>query len=72
MIVIPEKADEPRHRPNPLPSAPPKAKPKLVAFPKLKRAADYSREPMTEAEMVHFNSDAVGLGGRCSPNSNPS
>jgi hypothetical protein len=25
-------------------------------------AADYSREPMTEAEMVHFNSDAVGLG----------
>jgi hypothetical protein len=30
---------------------PPKAKLK-AAFPKLKRAADYSREQMTEAEMV--------------------
>jgi hypothetical protein len=60
-IVVPEKAVEP-----PPPSPPvlvdtPKAKPKL-AFPKLKRAADYSRAPMTESEMVHFNSDAVGLG----------
>ena len=28
----------------------------------MKRAADYSREPMTVAEMVHFNSEAIGLG----------
>jgi hypothetical protein len=61
-IVIPEKPLE-LVPPLPLPpaTAPAKAHPK-VAFPKLKRAADYSREPMTEAEMVHFNSDAVGLG----------
>jgi hypothetical protein len=59
MIVIPEKAIEP---PPPPPAAtPPKAKPK-TPFLKLKRSADYSREPMTEAEMVHFNSDTVGLG----------
>jgi hypothetical protein len=61
MIVIPEKAIEAPPSPPPLPADPPKAKPK-AAFPKLKRAADYSREPMTEAEMVHFNSDKVGLG----------
>jgi hypothetical protein len=59
MIVIPEKTADPLSPPPP--AIPPKAKSKLV-FPKLKRAADYSREPMTEAEMVHFNSDAVGLG----------
>ena len=61
MIVIPEKAIEAPPSPPPLPADPPKAKPK-AALPKLKRAADYSREPMTEAEMVHFNSDKVGLG----------
>jgi hypothetical protein len=61
IIVVPEKPAEPLPSPPPLPAAPPKAKSKL-AFPKLKRAADYSREPMTEAEMVHFNSDTVGLG----------
>jgi len=60
-IVIPEKPPEPAPPPQPPPTAPAKANPK-VAFPKLKRAADYSREPMTEAEMVHFNSDVVGLG----------
>jgi hypothetical protein len=53
-IVIPEKAVEP-------PPSPAPAGPKLT-FPKLKRAADYSRAPMTETEMVHFNSDSVGLG----------
>jgi hypothetical protein len=62
-IVIPEKAVEPPPPP-PAPADTPKAKPKL-AFPKLKSAADYSRAPMTETEMVYFNSDAVGL-GRCS------
>jgi hypothetical protein len=61
MIVVPEKADGPAPSTQPAPTAQSKANPKL-AFPKLKRAADYSREPMTEAEMVHFNSDAVGLG----------
>ncbi len=60
-IVIPEKATEPAPAPQPTVDALPKLNPK-VGFPKLKRAADYSREPMTEAEMVHFNSDAVGLG----------
>lgn len=33
-----------------------------VVHSKLKRAADYSRAPMTEAEMIHFNSDSVDLG----------
>ena len=61
MIVIPEKPAEPLPPPLPPPAVSPKAKPKLM-FPKLKRAADYSRAPLTEAEMVHFNSDAVGLG----------
>lgn len=61
MIVIPEKAVEPPPPPPPPPAIPPKAKLKLV-FPKLKKSADYSRAPLTEAEMVHFNSDAVGLG----------
>jgi hypothetical protein len=61
MIVIPEMAAEPAPLPQPPPTAPPKANPKL-GFPKLKRATDYSREPMKAAEMVHFNSDAVGLG----------
>jgi hypothetical protein len=61
MIVILEKAVEPPPPPQPSPAAPPKVSPKL-AFPKLKKAADYSREPMTEAEMVHFNSAAIGLG----------
>ena len=61
MIVISEKAAELTPPPQPLAAAPPKANPKL-AFPKLKRAADYSREPMTVAEMVHFNSEAIGLG----------
>jgi hypothetical protein len=61
MIVIPEKAVEPPPPPSPPPAIPPKAKPKLV-FPKLKRAADYSRAPLTEPEMIHFNSDKVGLG----------
>jgi hypothetical protein len=28
---------------------------------RLRRETDDSREPMTEAEMIHFNSDAVGL-----------
>jgi hypothetical protein len=60
-IVIPEKAVEPAPPPFPVPLDMPKAKPKLM-FPKLKRAADYSRAPMTETEMVHFNSDTVGLG----------
>ena len=60
-IVIPEKAFEPPPPPQPHPAVPPKAKP-IKAFPKLKKAADYSREPMTEAEMVHYNSGAVGLG----------
>jgi hypothetical protein len=60
-IVIPEKAVESPPPPLPAPADMPKAKPKLV-FPKLKRAADYSRAPMTETEMVHFNSDSVGLG----------
>ena len=61
MVVIPEKAAEPTPSPQPPPSAPPKVKTKLV-IPKLKKAADYSREPMTEVEMIHFNSDAVDLG----------
>jgi hypothetical protein len=62
VIVVPEKAVELPPPPQPPPAmAPPKTKPKLV-IQKLKKAADYSREPMTEAEMVHFNSDAVGLG----------
>jgi hypothetical protein len=61
MIITPKKAAEPLPPPQPLLAVPPKAKPKLV-FPKRKRADDYSREPMTEVEMVHFNSDAVGLG----------
>lgn len=60
-IVIPEKGFEPPPPPSPVPADMPKAKLKL-AFPKLKRAADYSRAPMTETEMVHFNSDTVGLG----------
>jgi hypothetical protein len=60
-IVIPEKAPEPPAPPDPPATAPTRTHPKAV-FPKLKRAADYSREPMTEAEMVHFNSDAIGLG----------
>jgi hypothetical protein len=60
-IVIPEQSVEPPPLPQSLPAVSPKVKPKLV-FPKLKRAADYSRAPLTEAEMVHFNSDAVGLG----------
>jgi hypothetical protein len=60
MIVIPEKPAESPPPPQSPPVVPPTAKPKL-AFPKLKRAADYSREPLTEAEMVHFNSAAVGL-----------
>jgi hypothetical protein len=58
MIVIPEKAVEPLPTP---PAVSPKAKPKLM-FPKLKQAADYSRAPLAEAEMAHFNSDAVSLG----------
>lgn len=61
MIIIPERAAEPLPPPPLAPAVPPTANPKLV-FPKLKRAADYSREPMTEAEMVQFNSSAVGLG----------
>lgn len=61
-IVVPEKSPEP-----PSPAPPPslaalgEAKPK-TPFPKRNKPADYSRSPMTEAEMVHFNSDAVGLG----------
>jgi hypothetical protein len=44
---IPETPETPKQRrPNP-------------SFPKKR---DYSREPLTKAEMVHFNSDAVGLG----------
>ncbi len=61
MIMIPKKAAEPRPPLLLPPAIPPKAKHKL-AFPKMDRAADYSREPMTEAEMVHFNSHSVGLG----------
>ena len=61
MIVIPEKAIEPPPL-SILPAATPtKPKPK-TEFPKLKKAANYSRAPMTEAEMAHFNSDAVSLG----------
>ena len=51
-IVVPEKPPEPPPRPRAPPRSPP-------APPK---AANYSRAPMTEAEMVHYNSEAVGLG----------
>ncbi|MET4345594.1 hypothetical protein [Bradyrhizobium sp. RT9a] len=63
-IVIPEKPPEPPPpppAPPPSPAAPPKATPKTV-FPKRNKPADYSRSPMIEAEMVHYNSEAVGLG----------
>jgi hypothetical protein len=59
-IVIPEKPPEPPPPPPPSPAAP-KTTPK-TPFPKRNKPANYSRSPMTEAEMVHYNSDAVGLG----------
>jgi hypothetical protein len=65
MVVVPEKF-EPAPPPPPAPSpphapAPPVARP-APEFPKRNKAANYSREPMTESEMVHFNSDVVGMG----------
>jgi hypothetical protein len=60
LIVIPQKTSEPPPPP-PRPAVPPKARP-VSTFSRRKKAADYSRKPMTESEMVHFNSDAVDLG----------
>jgi hypothetical protein len=73
LIVIPEQTSRPPSPPRPLAApkgrpAPTPQKPTLpkptVQKPTLveKNKVDYSRSPMTEAEMTHFNSDAVGLG----------
>jgi hypothetical protein len=61
-IVVAE-TPEPEPPPPPAPDAPasPTARP-ASKFPKRNQAANYSREPMTESETVHFNSDALGLG----------
>ncbi len=67
-IVMPEKASRPPIPPRtaalpavrltPTPSKPALQKPPLLQ----KNKVDYSRSPMIEFEMVHFNSEAVGLG----------
>jgi hypothetical protein len=57
-IVVQEAAE--KDSPPPAPSEPPKGRRLIPASSK--NEADESPEPMTEAEMVHFNSDAVGLG----------
>ncbi|RQH12679.1 hypothetical protein [Bradyrhizobium sp. RP6] len=59
-VVIQETSEENSlPPPSPARSEPPTGRRLLRASSK---EADDSREPMTEAEMVHFNSDAVGLG----------
>jgi hypothetical protein len=61
-IVVPE-TPEPEPPPPPPPDAPASQAARPASkFPKRNQAANYSREPMTESEMVHFNSDAIGLG----------
>jgi hypothetical protein len=78
LIVIPEKTSRPplpprppappQSRLTPTPRKPTLPKPTaqkptvLTSTLPEKNRAGYSRAPMTEAEMVHFNSDAVGLG----------
>ena len=59
-VVVPEGTEDGEPSPSAAkePEAPKERRP-IPAFPKKR---DYSREPMTEAEMVHFNSDMVGLG----------
>jgi hypothetical protein len=61
-IIVPE-TPEPGPPPPPPPDTPvsPAARP-ASKFLKPNQAASYSREPMTESEMVHFNSEAIGLG----------
>jgi hypothetical protein len=60
-VVVQEASKEGLSPPPPAaPSEPPKGRRLIPAS--YKKEADDSRDPMTEAEMVHFNSDAVGLG----------
>jgi hypothetical protein len=56
-VVVQEETEE--NAPSPSASEGPKERRLIPAFPKKR---DYSREPMTGDEMVHFNSEAVGLG----------
>jgi hypothetical protein len=78
LIVIPEKTSRPPLPPRPpappqsrltptprkptLPKSTAQKPTVLTSTLPEKNRADYSRAPMTEAEMVQFNSDAVGLG----------
>jgi hypothetical protein len=78
VIVIPEnttRSPSPPRPPAP-PKSPPTPTPRKPTFPKPtarkptgltltrpeKNRTDYSRAPMIEAEMIHYNSEAVGLG----------
>jgi hypothetical protein len=73
LIVIPERTSRPPSAPRPpvqpngrpipttrkpTPQKPPPPKPIILQPNKV----NYSRSPLTESEMVHFNSEAVGLG----------
>jgi hypothetical protein len=78
VIVIPENTTRPPSPPQPPapPKSPPTPTPRKPTLPKptaqkptvltstrpAKNRADYSRAPMTEAEMIHYNSEGVGLG----------
>ncbi len=60
-VVVPEVAEESSPPlSTPAPSVPPKGRQLIRASSKKK--TDGPRGPMTEAEMGHFNSDAMGLG----------
>jgi hypothetical protein len=59
-VVVPD--DTEASAPSPAPAETPETPKQRSPIPSFPKKQDYSREPLTEAEMVHFNSEAVGLG----------
>jgi hypothetical protein len=59
-VVVPDETEA--SAPSPAPAETPETPKQRSPNPSFPKKRDYSREPLTEAEMVHFNSDAVGLG----------
>lgn len=59
-VVVPDETEE--SPPSPSPAEAPETPKERRLVPSFPKKRDYSREPMAEGEMVHFNSDAVGLG----------